>query len=144
MFRKTSPQTTLFESQFLVSPTKAARLAKSWAEPFRCRILPPVDEEAFRSAFCEDNGRPNTSIRLLVGLHLLRDWHDMTDSEVVEQLEYNLQWQYALGVEPRSAHVSEKTLWTFRKRLKESDRAQGMFESITRGLAEADGLLLGR
>lgn len=144
MFRKTSPQTTLFESQFLVSPTKAARLAKSWAEPFRCRILPLVDEEAFRSAFCEDNGRPNTSIRLLVGLHLLRDWHDMTDSEVVEQLEYNLQWQYALGVEPRSAHVSEKTLWTFRKRLKESDRAQGMFEGITRGLAEADGLLLGR
>lgn len=144
MFRKTSPQTTLFESQFVVSPEKAARLAKSWAEPFRLRVLPLVDEEAFRSAFCEDNGRPNTSIRLLVGLHLLRDWHDMTDTEVVEQLEYNLQWQYALGVEPRSAHVSEKTLWTFRRRLKESDRAQQMFEGITRGLAEADGLLLGR
>ena len=144
MFRKTNPQTTLFESQFLVSPEKAARLARSWAEPFRLRVLPLVDEDAFRSAFHEDNGRPNTSIRLLVGLHLLRDWHDMTDAEVVEQLEYNLQWQYALGVEPRSAHVSEKTLWTFRKRLKESDRAQGMFEGITRGLAEGDGLSLGR
>jgi IS5 family transposase len=144
MFRKTNPQTTMFESQFLVSPEKAARLAKSWAEPFRLRVLPLVDEEAFRDAFCEDNGRPNTSIRLLVGLHLLRDWHDMTDAEVVEQLEYNLQWQYALGVEPRSAHVSEKTLWTFRQRLKSSDRAQRMFESITRGLAEGDGLSLGR
>jgi IS5 family transposase len=144
MFRKTNPQTTLFESQFLVSREKAARMAKSWAEPFRLRVLPLVDEEAFRSAFCEDNGRPNTSIRLLVGLHLLRDWHDMTDAEVVEQLEYNMLWHYALGVEPNSAHVSEKTLWTFRKRLKESDRAQAMFVGITRGLAEADGLLLGR
>jgi IS5 family transposase len=144
MFRKTSGQTTLFESQFLVSPEKAARLSKSWAEPFRQRVLPLVDEEAFRDAFCEDNGRPNTSIRLLVGLHLLRDWHDLTDAEVVEQLEYNLQWQYALGVEPRSAHVSEKTLWTFRQRLKSSDRAQRMFEGITRGLAADDGLLVGR
>ncbi|MBP9948287.1 MAG: transposase [Vicinamibacteria bacterium] len=144
MFRKTSPQTTLFESQFLVSPEKAARMAKSWAEPFRQRVLPLVDEEAFRSAFCEDNGRPNTSIRLLVGLHLLRDWHDMTDAEVVEQLEYNMLWHHALGVESRSAHVSEKTLWTFRKRLKESDRAREMFEGITRGLAEADGVQLGR
>ena len=144
MFRKTSLQTTMFESQFLMSPEKAARLAKSWAEPFRLRVLPLIDEEAFRGAFHDDNGRPNTSIRLLVGLHLLRDWHDLTDTEVVEQLEYNLQWQYALGVEPRSAHVSEKTLWTFRKRLKENDRAEGMFESITRGLAEGDGVSLGR
>lgn len=112
MFRETNPQTTLFESQFLVSPEKAARMARSWAEPFRQRVLPLIDEEAFRSAFCEDNGRPNTSIRLLVGLHLLRDWHDMTDAEVVDQLEYNLQWKYALGVEPRSAHVSERTLLT--------------------------------
>ena len=144
MFRKTSPQTSMFEAQFVVSPEKAARLAKSWAEPFRVRVLPLVDEEALRDAFHADNGRPNTSIRLLVALHILRDWHDMTDAGVVEQLEYNLQWQYALGVEPASAHVSERTLWSFRQLLKESERARKMFEGITRGLAEGDGLSLGR
>ena len=144
MFRKTSPQTTMFESQFVVSPEKAARLAKSWAEPFRLRVLPLIDEEAFRDAFHEDNGRPNTSIQMLVGLHILRDWHDMTDAEVVEQLEYNLQWQYALGVEPASAHVSERTLWAFRRLLKKSERGRKMFEGITRGLAEGDALNLGR
>ncbi|MCK6458166.1 MAG: transposase, partial [Phycisphaerae bacterium] len=122
MFRPTSPQTSLFEAQFLIPKDKAARLAKSWAEPFRTRVLPLIDEEVFRDAFAADSGRPNTSIRLLVGLHLLRDWHDLTDAEVAEQLEYNLQWQYALGIEPAAAHVSEKTLWTFRERLKANGR----------------------
>lgn len=144
MFRPTSPQTSLFEAQFLIPKDKAARLAKSWAEPFRTRVLPLIDEEVFRDAFAADSGRPNTSIRLLVGLHLLRDWHDLTDAEVAEQLEYNLQWQYALGIEPAAAHVSEKTLWTFRERLKANGRAQQMFEGVTRGLAQMDGLRLGK
>jgi hypothetical protein len=144
MFRKTDPQTSMFESEYLISPQKAERLAKSWAGPFRTRVLPLIDEEVFRDAFCEDNGRPNTSIRLLVGLHLLRDWHDLTDEEVVEQLDYNLQWHYALGVEPAAAHVSARTMWTFRQRLKENERALRMFEGVTLGLAQTDGLHLGR
>lgn len=144
MFRRTNPQTSLFEAQFLIPPEKAERLARSWAEPFRTRVLPLIDEDVFRDAFCENNGRPNTSIRLLVALHILRDWHDLTDADVVEQLEYNLQWQYALGVEPAAAHVSEKTLWTFRQLLKSNERGRKMFEGVTRGLAEQDGLRLGK
>lgn len=144
MFRPTSPQTSLFEVQFQISSEKRERLVNSWAEPFRTRVLPLIDEEVFRDAFSQATGRPNTSIRLLVALHILRDWHDLTDSEVVEQLEYNLQWQYALAVEPASAHVSEKTLWTFRQLLKSSDRGRKMFEGVTRGLVEQDGLKLGR
>lgn len=140
MFRSTDPQRSLFECEFLIPPDKAARLQKSWAEPFRTHILPLIDEEAFRDAFSETTGRPNTSIRLLVGVHLLKEWNDLTDEQVLDQLEYNLQWHYALGIESSTAHVSQKTLHNFRMRLIQNDRAQLVFEQMTHAVAQADGL----
>ncbi len=68
MFVPTDGQRSLLECEFLLPPAKVDRLKKSWAEPFRERILPLIDEEVFRDAYDPGNGRPNTSIRLLVGL----------------------------------------------------------------------------
>ena len=144
MFVPTNPQRSLLQSEFLMPPEKVARLKKSWAEPFRSRILPLIDEEVFREAFSESTGRPNKSIRLLVGLHLLKEWNDLTDEQVLDQFEYNLQWHYALDVEPGPAHVCQKTLHNFRVKLMDSDRAQQVFDQVTRGVAEADGLNLDR
>jgi hypothetical protein len=144
MFRKTAPQRSLLECEFLVPPEKKARLEKSWAKPFRDRILPLIDEDVFRDAFCEDNGRPNKSIRLLVCLHILKEWNDLTDEQVLEHLEFNLLWQYALGITAEQAHTCQKTMHNFRMLLMESKRAQRAFERVTRALAEADGLNLGR
>jgi hypothetical protein len=112
MFRTTDPQTSLLECQFLLPEAKRKRLENSWAEPFRLRILPLIDEEVFRDAFCEDNGRPNKSIRLLVGLHLLKENDDLTDAMVLDQLEFNLQWHYALAVESGTAHICQRRFTT--------------------------------
>jgi hypothetical protein len=143
MFKPTSDQRSLLECEFLVPPAKAERLRKSWAEPFRNRVLPLIDEEVFRDCFDEATGRPNKSIRLLVGVHLLQHWHDLTDQEVLDQLEFNLQWHHALGVEPGTAYVCQKTLHNFRVKLLESETAREAVQDVTRKLAEADGLNLG-
>ena len=144
MFVKTDPQRSLLECEFLVPPEKRARLEKSWAEPFRQRVLPLVDEEVFRDAYCENNGRPNKSIRLLVCVHILKEWNDLTDEQVLENLEFNLQWHYALGITSEDAHLCQKTLHNFRVILMGNARAKRAFEQITRELAQADGLKLGR
>ena len=144
MFRKTEPQRSLLECEFLLPPEKKARLEKTWAKVFRDRILQLIDEEIFRDAFCEDNGRPNKSIRLLVCIHLLKEWNDLTDEQILEQLEFNLLWHYALGITAEQAHTCQKTLHNFRVLLMESHRAQRAFVSVTRALAEADGLKLGQ
>jgi hypothetical protein len=144
MFRKTDPQRSLLECEFLLPLEKKARLEKSWAKPFRERILPLIDEEVFRDAFCEDNGRPNKSIRLLLCLHLLKEWNDLTDEEVLDQLEYNLQWHYALGIDADTAHTCQKTMHNFRDMLMGSDRGKKEFEHVTRSIAEADGVGLKR
>jgi len=144
MFKPSNPQRSLLECEYLVSADKAERLKQTWAEPFRRRILPLIDEEVFRDAFSETTGRPNKSIRLLVGVHLLKEWNDLTDEQVIDQLDFNLQWHFALGVESGAAHVCQKSLHNFRVKLMASERAQQVFEQVTRGVAEADGLNLGR
>ena len=144
MFLPTVPQVSLLESQFLLPEAKRQRLEASWAHAFQQHVLPRIDEESFRDAFSEGTGRPNKSIRLLTGLHLLKDLNDLTDAQVLDQFEFNLQWHYALGVEPDHAHVCQKTLHNFRVLLMLNDRAQTAFESITRGLVELDGLDVGR
>lgn len=144
MFVKSNPQRSLFECEFLLPPAKVERLKKSWAEPFRERVLPLIDEDLFREAFSETTGRPNKPIRLMVCLHLLKEWNDLTDDQVLDELEYNLQWHYALGIESGSAHVCQKTLHNFRLKLLANDRARLVFEGVTRALAQADGLNLGR
>ena len=140
MFRQTDPQLSLMESRFLVSPDKRARLERSWAEAFRGHVLPLIDEEAFRDCFCDNNGRPNKSIRLLVGVHLLKEADDLTDEQILDALEFNIQWQHALGVEPADAHMCEKTLHNFRHLLAGNTRAEAVFEQVTEALMEADGL----
>lgn len=144
MFRPTDRQTSMFESHLHLPEDKRKRLEQSWAHGFRTRVMPHVDEEVFRDAFDADNGRPNFSIRVLVGLHLLKDAHDLTDGQALEQFEYNLQWHYALEVRPEQAHVSRRTLLYFRERLMDSDRAQRMFQGITERLAAAEGVRTGR
>ena len=47
MFRIRDAQESLWQSQFLVTPKKAKRLERSWAEVFRNEALPLIDEERF-------------------------------------------------------------------------------------------------
>jgi len=122
---------------------KATRLKRSWAHAFRTVILPLIDEEAFREAFHDSNGRPNKSILLLMGAHILKHWNDLTDAQVIEQVEFNLQWQYALNLTAEDAHLVQRTMHSFRQLLLENDRARQMFDDITRKLAAADGIVLG-
>ncbi len=68
----------------------------------------------------------------------------MTDEQVIDHLEYNLQWHYALGIESDTAYICQKTLHNFRKLLMDSRLAQQVFEDVTLGLAKMDGLGLGR
>ena len=132
MFKLTSPQQSLLESQWLLPREKRERLCDSWAQTFRTEILPLIGEEPFRPFFEENNGQPNKSIRLLVGVHLLKERFDLTDEQVLENLEFNLAWQHALAVEPSSAHVCQKTLHNFRTLVVKEKLGDALFVDTTR------------
>jgi hypothetical protein len=53
-------------------------------------VLPLINEELFRESFHDSNVRPNKSIRLVVGLAILKEMNDLTDTEAIDALEFNL------------------------------------------------------
>ncbi len=139
MFRKKDSQRTLFESRNLVPAAKRRRLQASWAETFRTRALPLIDEAQFASLYCDDNGRPNQPVATVLGVLLLKEMFALTDVEALEQLEFSLLWQHALELTPDEAHLAQKTLHNFRARLLAHDRGRQAFEATTDGILQALG-----
>ena len=116
MFRMRDSQESLWQSQFLVTPKKAKRLEGSWAEVLRNQALPLIDEERFAPMYCADNGRPNRAVQTVLGVHILKEMFNLTDQEALEQLEFNLLWHHALGLDMEETHLPQKTLHNFRVR----------------------------
>ena len=102
----------------MVPAAKARRLQASWAEAFRSRALPLIDEEVF-------------------GVLLLKEMFDLTDVEALEQLEFNLQWHHALQLTPEEAHLPQKTLHNFRARVVAQDGGRVAFEAMTDRILQA-------
>lgn len=144
MFRKRDVQGSLFESSLLVPAAKAERLRASWAETFRTRALPLIDEEMFAPLYCDDNGRPNRAVQTVFGVLLLKEMFGLTDQEALEQLEFNLQWHHALHLTPEEAHLPQKTLHNFRARVMAHDGARVAFASVTDRIIEALGTNVSR
>ena len=144
MFRMRDQQESLWQSQFLVTPKKAERLKGSWAEVFRNQALPLIDEERFAPMYCADNGRPNRAVQTVLGVHILKEMFNLTDEEALEQLEFNLLWHHALGLDMDETHLPQKTLHNFRVRLMRHDGGRLAFEETTDRMIQALGIGTGR
>ena len=120
MFR-TSPsdrQVSLFGFRNQLSETKRKRLDQSEESAFYRLVVSRIDEEMFSPLYCEDNGRPNSSIRALVGAMILMYKKGWTVEELFQNIEFNLLTMRALGVD----RVDEKpfcraTFYNFQDRL---------------------------
>ena len=131
MFREKSPQSGLFEAGVMMPASKRRRLERSWAETFRRKALPLIDEAPFAPLYCRDNGRPNQPVQTVFGVLLLKEMFGLTDMEALEQLEFSLLWHHALAVSSDEAHLCQKTLHNFRARLLAHDKGRSAFEATT-------------
>lgn len=137
MFRPKREQKTLFSAATLLPEEKRRRLERQWPEVFRTKALPLIDERAFAHLYDQANGRPNKAVQTLVALLVLKDMWDLTDEEVLFNLDYHLAYQVALDLDVDEAHCCQKTLHNFRKRLIESEGDALLFATLTdRILAE--------
>jgi hypothetical protein len=144
MFRERNPQSSLFQSAFLYPTKKVKLLEKSWAEVFQKKALSLIDEKLFAGMYCEDNGRPNREVQIVLGVLLLKDMFDLTDEEALENLEFNLLWHHALRLSLEEAHLPQKTLHNFRYRLVVHDGGRLAFCETTDRIIEALGIKTGR
>jgi hypothetical protein len=114
-------------------------LDESWSGIFRSKILPILPAEKLISNYKVDFGRPGKELYSSLGVLLLQQMHDLTDSETVEQFSFNIQWHYALNItndSDASSYMCEKTLWNFRKLVTDMGIDSELFELITGKLAK--------
>jgi hypothetical protein len=146
MFQLSTSQGSLFESQFQMSDKKHKRLEKTWAKIFYERCFPLIDESLFRSFYCEDNGAPCKSIRVVVSALILQAIFDLTDAETQAAVDFDLRWHLALGLDPCDDHdyVSQRTLQYFQEKLITHETALLLFNDLTDRLIAELGINTGQ
>ncbi len=130
---------TLFDCWSYLGPKRRKLLDDSWSGLFRAEILSILPIEQIAEEYRADFGRPSKELYAALGAVLLQQMHDLTDTETVEHLAFNLQWHYALNItddSDASSYMCEKTLWSFRKLLTDKGLDSELFECITAKLAD--------
>jgi hypothetical protein len=153
MFRENDShrQEALFNTFAGMNGKTQAKLGKSWAPLFYTHVFCAIDEQLFADLFCADNGRPNFPVNILVALEIIKHWKDFTDEELLEQVAFNYQVAYAVGMRTLGEiDIARRTLYLFRSRLYqyalehagEDDLIFKQFVALTEGLAAALGVKL--
>lgn len=93
-------------------------------------------EEAFGATYCEDNGRPGVSTRLMVTLHYLKYAYDISDEDTVKFWVENPYWQYLSGMNYffHEMPINPSSMTRWRSRVGESGAEAMLSETIMTGL----------
>lgn len=138
--RSTSPSLFTGISQHLPArKVKKLEDATAWHNSFYREITSRINESIFSPLYVSDNGRPNASIRILVGMLILKEGNDWTDEQLFESCDYNILISYALGLTNLSDSVpSPATYYNFKLALLEYEQSKGInllekcFQSLTK------------
>ncbi|MBN1930080.1 MAG: hypothetical protein JW786_00540 [Desulfobacterales bacterium] len=92
MFRKTNPQSSLFEVNILVPD---ALPNDDWCYIYQQHVYPLIDEEKFWHLYSEHEGRTNAPIKTMVSLLIFMGIEKLTWRSVVFQFPRCLDWLIA-------------------------------------------------
>lgn len=90
----------------------------SWHNLFRQQVVMRVDETIFSVLYTEITGAPNASIRVLVGMMILKEAYGWSDEQLFEHCNFNLLTRSALGLMTLEDAVPvASTYYLFRRNL---------------------------
>ncbi len=128
MFRKTSPQLSLFDP-ILMFPGVLPE--NDWSHIFRDKIYPEIDENAFKHLYCEYWGAPNKSIKLQISILIFMNMERLTWREAEYQFQRRLDWMNATQTACDMANIDHTTLFKFYNRITEDEVAYELFQKLT-------------
>lgn len=122
-------------------------MEKSWDGLFRQEILAELPVEQLACGFRADFGRPCKELPTVLGVLVLRQMHDRTDPETVNQPAFKQQWHYALDIPSESdvaKYLCPKTLWTMRHKVTDQELDTVLFRrfraaAVRRARSKANG-----
>lgn len=105
---------------------RRSRLEASWAATFYRECFCRIDERLFERLYSDKGSRPNTPVNMLVAAEVLKSGFGWSDEELYDNLQFDLQARYALGVTRLETDVFElRTLYNFRRRVREHAERTG-------------------
>ena len=142
MFRPKSRQPSDDDLEVFLPEAKRAQLESEWPGVFRGEILPMLweAEADFADLYDPVFGAPNKPVAELIGILILKEFHDYTDEQTIDAVQFNLQWQYALQLGLSEAFICQKTLHNFRDRMVKSQKHQRLFHHLTGQIIDRFGL----
>jgi ribosomal protein L20A (L18A) len=127
---KESTEPTLFNSlSHQIGENKSSKLDDpiAWQNLFYKEITSKIDESIFKPLYDKGNGRPNASIRQLLGMIILKEGHNWTDAQLFESCEFNLLVMRALGLNNLSDKIpSPATYYNFKQALLNYEQTSGV------------------
>ena len=96
-----SPQINLFTSGGSLFTGKSLNLYQdptAWHNQFRKQVTMQIDEGLFEPLYSSGKGTPNASIRVLVGMMVLKEAEGMSDEKLFENCRFNMLVRSALGL----------------------------------------------
>ena len=136
MYRPTSPQSSLFEVQNLLPDVLPE---DDWCYRYQQRVLPLIDEEKFRHLYCESEGRPNCSIRVMISLLIFMGMERLVWRAVEFKYPRRVDWLIATNTPFGQAQIDHTTLFKFYQRLEADDTAREFFVDLTDAFIKACG-----
>ena len=118
MFRESqvNNQFSMKSSFYWMKEEHRQLLANGWAGCFRKNITEMIDEIPYAVLYSNLPSRPNAPVRVVLGMILIELLFQMTETEVRLGTIFDMQIQYALGIEnTENIDISERTLQRFRK-----------------------------
>ena len=140
---KDHKQQHLFDPWGFLSPKRRQILEQGWPGLFREHLLEELPVEQMASLFTSGSGRPTKELHTVLGVLLLQQALDLSDKAAIDQLCFNIQWHYALNIPEESdeaKYISEKTLYSMRRKIIENSLDQIIFEETAEKLAEVFGV----
>jgi hypothetical protein len=127
--QKESPQPGLFTGfGQTLGERKLKRIGDkgSWDNIFREEVVQRIEEGIFSVLYNEENGRPNSPVRILVSMMMIKEGFGWSDSELYESCRFNLLVMNALGLTNVSDEIPvESTYYEFKKKLYEYQLSTG-------------------
>jgi hypothetical protein len=138
MFKKTddAQQASLFGSPSELLSNRSKKKygdPKAWHNVFRQHVIGNIDESLFAPVFNSNTGAPNYSVKVLIGMMIIKEVLECSDKQLFEHCEFNLLVRSALGlVNIDDPLPAESTYYLFRQRVYEHQHEAGanLFEKV--------------
>ena len=118
-------QTGLLDNFNRLSERAQKAITESWPGKFAEIVFPAINEERFAVLYSDNRfSRPNTPVNIIIGALILKEHMQLSDDEVVNSLDCDVRFQYALHTSHLDTQpLSDRSLSRFRERVYKYDLA---------------------